>query len=167
MIPKIDSPIIPGLSAAGFILKSHINEIFEDESKIPTWDESLGQLPYVISKTEGWIRFSPKRIGYDGVATGDQYFFNKGAVQLHFRPDGILKSIALRSGYSGMLFNKISVGDKLTDVLNFFDITYDSNDEVHHPVDEKTHPGIEFYAEEHSLAEAPNQIINAIFVKMT
>jgi len=157
------SPIIPGLSAAGFILRAKIDEIFRDKSEIILWNKRLGQLSEVVSQQEDWIRFSPENLGE--ARSGDQYFCKKGAIHLTFSQDGVLECIGLRVGYRGMLFNKITVGDKLAEVLKFFDVEYDPIDDIHYPADEERHPGLEFFAEERSIEEAPDQLIRAIFVK--
>lgn len=165
--PDMNAPIIPGRSAAGFNLNTHIDTIFEDKTKIPLWDESKGNLPDVILRTDDWLRYSPKLSNPLRPATDDQYYFNRGALQLIFDNEGILKSITLSGGYHGRIFNQISIGTKLAEVSKFFAIEYDPNDEVHYPTDEESHSGIEFYAEERSLDEAPEQVIGAIFVSST
>lgn len=165
-MPDMNSPIIPRQSAAGFELNTHVDNIFYDKENIPLWNELAGSLPDVILRTDDWIRFSPKFSNAFNADTGDQFYFNRGALQLIFDRKNILKCIALSNGYHGKLFEKISIGNRLDDVLKFFEIKYDQNDEVHYPADEESYPGIEFYAEECSLAESPEQVISAIFVKI-
>lgn len=161
--PDVTSPIVPGISAGGFTLRTEIEEIFQHKSEIASWNNALGQLFDVVSQREEWIHFSPETT--EGVKSGDQYFCKKGAIHLTFSQDGVLECVGLRAGYKGMLFNKISVGDKLADVLKLFDVKYDPIDEVHYPADEDRYPGLEFFAEERSMEEAPDQLITAIFVK--
>ncbi|WP_141753140.1 hypothetical protein [Duganella sp. HH101] len=165
-MPNMNSPIIPRQSAAGFELNTHVDDIFEDKENIPLWNELTGSLPDVVLRTDHWIRFSPNFSNELNTDTGDQFYFNKGALQLIFNRENFLKCIALSDGYHGMLFEKISIGTRLGDVLKFFEIKYDQNDEVHYPADEESYPGIEFYAEGCSLAESPEQVISAIFVKI-
>ena len=164
-VPNLHSPIIPGKSAAGYTLKSTLTSIFPDISTVEMWREELGQLGYVISNTDGWIRFLPKSLGKPGFRSGSHYFFGRGAVQLIFDKDDKLDSIGLGYGYKGLLFEKVSIGDRLSSVLEYFEIEYDPADEVHYPIGAPLSHQIEFYAEEYPLSEVPDQRINAIFVK--
>jgi hypothetical protein len=131
----LESPIIPGSSAAGFSLGMRLEEMIRVietaiiiEEIRPDFNsvkaiENCGDVLYI--KNRNW----------------SSLHYGNGAVRLDFNSHSELCTIFLFAGYSGYLFNSITVGSSMHDVQARMPIFYDDSDEMFYP-EEEAQPGL-------------------------
>lgn len=150
----LSADIIPGKSAAGFLLGASL-EIFKKSVSVEAiwYRESGQQLGFTIENTKGWL-FVPEF---------NLYTYGNGALELKFSKVGSLSSILLGAPYQGKLLGIVSIGENLALVNNYcFELTYDPNDEVHYPKSHLNIIGIEFNTDGETLSLHPEQKIEKI-----
>jgi len=145
LIDRLDlrAEIIPGVSAAGFSIGQHLSSIpnlsepnliidqKEERKKREKGLKSIG-LNDVLSNSDGWIC---QKISSDyEKLDGHKFFYYKDrVVQLHFNANDILFVIFVFEGYQGKFFDKFEIGSKVSDINEYFELEYDSGDEMHYP----------------------------------
>jgi hypothetical protein len=174
IVPDIFASIIPGHSAAGFLLGQRFDQFEEVVNVATRWNKSLLQLSQVVANTEEWLLIENTQLGsFDrphdhkplNAWLGCRLYFGKGAVMLHFNSNNLLNYIEIGTGYQGTLYETIRIGDELKSILQFYDLEYDDVEELHFPINGNDVGLISFYAEEQSLDDYPEQIINCMFVE--
>jgi hypothetical protein len=157
--------ITPGKSAAGFSLGQSINDFGIIVSTAIKWNPSEQGTISAISSTPGWLFIDLTLNHSTNSSPGYLYIHGAGAISLHFNSNGILNFIKLCHGYKGLLYGAIKIGDKLSSVTKFFDIEYDSVEELHFPTEKSVVKGVSFQAEEETLENSQDQIITGIVVE--
>ena len=161
--------IIPGVSAAGFTIRQHLSSIPDLREPILTIDqreerkkrekglESIG-LDKALSDSDGWIC---QKICSDDERLDDHkcFYYRDRIVLLHFNANDILFVIFVFEGYQGKFFDKFEIGSKVSDINEYFELEYDSGDEMHYPFKSPHIKGIAFYGAEQSLEDNPEQKI--------
>ncbi|WP_375470179.1 hypothetical protein [uncultured Nostoc sp.] len=111
-----------------------------------------------LSKSDGWI--CQKICSDSQKLDGHKVFYYKDrVVLLHFNSDDILFVIFVFEGYQGKFFDKFEIGSKVSDINEYFELEYDSGDEMHYPSESSYVKGIAFYGAEESLEDNPEQKI--------
>ncbi|MEH2363329.1 hypothetical protein [Nostoc sp.] len=161
--------IIPEVSAAGFSIGQHLSSI-PDLSK-PNLVVNLQQerekrekglksinINEALSKSDGWIcqKISSDSDKLDGHTV---FYYKDRVVLLHFNVNDILFVIFVFEGYQGKFFDKFEIGSKVSDINEYFELEYDSGDEMHYPFKSPHIKGIAFYGAEQSLEDNPEQKI--------
>ena len=157
--------IIHGKSAAGFTIGQSINDFDNIVSTAIKWNPSEQGTISAISSTPGWLFIDLSLDDFTNSPPGYLYIHGAGAICLHFNSNDILKCIKLCHGYKGLLCGTIKIGDRLSSVTKFFDIEYDSVEELHFPTEKSVVSGVCFQAEEETLEDSPDQIITGIAVE--
>jgi hypothetical protein len=161
--------IIPGVSAAGFSIGQHLSSIpdlkepilvvnLEEERKKREKGLKSISLNDVLSNSDGWI--CQKISSYSEKLDGHKVFYYKDRiVLLEFNSDDILFEIFVFEGYQGKFFDKFEIGSKVSDINEYFELEYDSGDDMHYPSGSCHVKGIAFYGAEQSLEDNPEQKI--------
>ncbi|MBD2512146.1 hypothetical protein H6G91_33830 [Nostoc muscorum FACHB-395] len=161
--------IIPGLSAAGFSIGQHLSSIpdikepilvvnlEEERKKREKGLKSIG-LNDLLSNSDGWIC---QKICSDSEKLNRHtvFYYKDRVVLLHFNSDDILFVIFVFEGYQGKFFDKFEIGSKVSDLSEYFELEYDSADDMHYPSESSHVKGIAFYGAEESLEDNPEQKI--------
>jgi len=161
--------IIPGVSAAGFSIGQHLSSIpdlkepilvvnLEEERKKREKGLKSININEALSNSDGWIC---QKISSDyEKLDGHKYFYYRdGVVLLHFNANDILFVIFVFEGYQGKFLDKFEIGSKVSDINEYFELEYDSGDEMHYPSESSHVKGIAFYGAEQSLEDNPEQKI--------
>jgi hypothetical protein len=149
---NLNEPIIPGVSAAGFKIGSHLTDMQNilDVALVVDLCEPIN-FNKKLAQSQGWI-FAKER------DCSSLYYKNR-FVRLDFSSRGILYAIYVFNGYEGSLFDKLSIGSYLLEITEFFEVNYDDGDEMHYPIKSSAICGISFCAAELPLYEDTNQQI--------
>ena len=162
--PDLYGEITPAIGAAGFKIGSSI-ELVQGVSDISSrWDKNLMQIQQAISSAEEWLIIPDSELSNFSKLDGQSYYYRRGSVKLHYTGQGILDYIEVSQDYLGSLYGSIKIGDELRTVQKYFDIEYDSAEEIHIPINCRENGLISFYAEEQGLVDSPYQHILSIFV---
>ncbi|MEH2303333.1 MAG: hypothetical protein V7K88_31290 [Nostoc sp.] len=161
--------IIPGVSAAGFSIGQHLSSIpdlsepnlvvnlQEEREKREKGLKSIN-INEALSKSDGWI--CQKICSDSEKLDGHKVFYYKDRiVLLEFNSDDIIFKIFVFEGYQGKFFDKFEIGSKVSDINEYFELEYDSGDEMHYPSESSHVKGIAFYGAEESLEDNPEQKI--------
>ncbi|NHZ63284.1 hypothetical protein [Massilia genomosp. 1] len=152
----LKADIVPGEGAAGFQLGVHMTQARSIFARVLRWDNARGPLRDAVAQCDGWL-MAPAASAH-GERQGQSFYYQRGAVELHFSEQGTLATIALFSGYAGALFGKIRIGDELASVTQFCDLFFDEDEDMHYPKDSAI-TGLAFGAEFEPLARASSQRI--------
>lgn len=153
--------IVPGERAAGFQLGAHLTHMRSIFARVLRWNGTLGPLREAVARCDDWLQ-APALSG-NGERSGQSFYYQRGAVELHFDGHGTLVTIAMFGGYRGTLFGKIRVGDELSNVTDFCDLFFDEDEDMHYPTGSAT-TGLAFGAEFEPLEKAPSQRIFGIYI---
>lgn len=161
-IVNLNADIIPGESAAGFVLGAHLTQVRSIFARVTRWDHRHDTLREAVAKCDGWLQTSGAAMS-DGTRQGPSFFYRHGAVELHFDEEGVLTTIAVFKGYAGALFGRIRVGDELAGVTEFCELVFSQDEDMHYPADSAI-TGVGFGAEFEPLVRAPSQRIFGIYI---
>ncbi|CAN1212166.1 hypothetical protein TUMEXPCC7403_18310 [Tumidithrix helvetica PCC 7403] len=170
---KLDlwAKIVPGTSAAGFKIGDHLSAIpdlkdpsliidqKEENEKRKRGIESIG-LNDVLINSKSWIchklSSNSKLLDQHKV-----FYYGDRIVMLEFNSNDILFMIFVFEGYKGKFLDKFEIGSKLSDLTEYFELDYDSGDELNYPSEasDSDFKGIGFYGAEQPLENNPNQQI--------
>lgn len=156
----LGAEIIPGRSIGGLGVGTTLFHLEALLSGASVWDRKVARsLSEAIESEPGWLCHSSGN-------GGRTFWFARGALALHFSPQGTLDRLAAGPGYVGALFGTVKIGAPLRDVLEYVNLEYDSADELHFPVlaDGSDAGGLLIQAEPASLTERPSQLIHRIIV---
>lgn len=158
----IHADVVPSISAAGFHIGMRLHELSSMligariEVFRPRFD-----LNEAINSNIGFLRIN------DYVEKGKTAIFYKhDLIRLQFNAESELYCIFVFEGYKGKFENKLGIGSHLCEAVAFNSLYYDDGDEMHYFEDSSGEliPGLAFSAEEASLVDAPDQIINGFCI---
>ena len=156
----LHADIVPGEGAAGFQLGVHLTQARSIFARAVRWDSAQGALREAVAQCDGWLQAPASSYGE---RQGPSFYYQRGAVELHFNGQGMLATIALFKGYAGALFGKVRIGDELAAVTGFCDVIFDEDEDMHYPKDSAI-TGLAFGAEFEPLERAPSQRIFGIYL---
>lgn len=157
----LHADILPGEGAAGFHLGVHLTQARSIFARVVRWDSAHGPLREAVAQCDGWLR-APAASSH-GERQGPSFYYQRGAVELHFNDEGVLATIAVFNGYAGAVFGKVRIGDELAAVTGFCEVVFDEDEDMHYPKDGAI-TGLGFGAEFEPLARAPSQRIFGIYI---
>lgn len=161
-IVNLKADIVPGKSAAGFVLGAHLTQVRAIFARVSRWDHRHDTLREAVARCDGWLQ-APAAAMSAGARQGQSFFYRHGAVELHFDEEGVLATIAVFEGYAGALFGKIRVGDELAAVSDFCKLVFDEDEDMHFPANSAIE-GLAFGAEFEPLNKAASQRIFGIYI---
>lgn len=154
--------IIPGKSAAGFVIGQRFDDIKSSITDLSEWPPGEEQFTQAFHANKGWMNVHTSV--FTNTPDSGEYLFYKDIVELLFNSKGILYQIVVNEGYKGALWGDIHVGDKLARVHERCPLYYD-DEEIHYPDDENGPvKGLGIYADNGTLEDEPDQLINGFSI---
>ncbi|QRY80488.1 hypothetical protein JVX91_05055 [Pseudomonas sp. PDNC002] len=160
--PDIDAELIPGVSAAGFVIGESLAAVKERIGSFECYGPDV-HLRDILLSSSGWIG-TKRRIGLDDQFVFSYRYMNE-LVSLYFEDREILYRIAVGVGYRGS-FHGVRPADSILKLAESFDVDFNSDeDEFIAMKGGKDIFGISFVTDHRaSLEHAPEQTIQFISI---
>lgn len=138
--------IIPKTSAGGYTLGADISSIEElnDAILIDSFEQSVSRQ---LLMSEGW-KYVEARSEDENLCYRKTFYYKNDLIRLQFNSTDVLYCIYILNGYQGIVFDKIGIGSRLSDLKELFEVEYDSGNEMYYPSEKSEVKGISFYINE-------------------